>query len=205
MTLAATLGFFAIMLSLALIPSASVALVIARSASLGVKNGLAVAAGIVMGDLVFIAVALFGLSALAVSFGTVFSLFKYFGGAYLIWLGAKLLTSKPALALPVPDSRCSTILESFASGLFLTLGDMKAILFYASLLPTLMDLKTLTPSGIAMVVSITIVTVGGVKVAYALAARHIINRLQNPFASRHTKKIAGSILIGTGAYLVVKA
>jgi len=48
---------------LAALPSASVALVITRSATLGVANGIAVSAGIVLGDLIFILLAIFGLSA----------------------------------------------------------------------------------------------------------------------------------------------
>ncbi|MEX1117349.1 MAG: LysE family translocator [Terrimicrobiaceae bacterium] len=93
MTALSAASFFGIMLALAAMPSASVALVVARSSSLGLRNGIATAGGIVTGDLVFVAIAIMGMSALAMAMGPVFSAFKYVGGAYLIWLGIKLLRS----------------------------------------------------------------------------------------------------------------
>lgn len=166
------------MMALAAMPSASVALVVARSATSGVCNGIAVAMGIVMGDLVFVATAICGMSALAVTLGSVFAVLKYIGAAYLIWIGLKLLCTKGATELQEPDARHSTLLASFASGLFLTLGDLKAILFYASLFPTLMDVRRLSSIDIAIVVFVTILAVGGIKTTYAFAARAITARLR---------------------------
>jgi len=81
MTLYSIASFFVIMLALAAMPSASVALVVARSSSFGFRNGIATAIGIVAGDLIFVAIAILGMSALAVVMGSVFSVFKYIGGA----------------------------------------------------------------------------------------------------------------------------
>lgn len=65
MSIIESLTLLGIMVALAAMPSASVALVVTRSATLGVANGLAVSAGIVLGDLVFITFAIFGLSVVA--------------------------------------------------------------------------------------------------------------------------------------------
>lgn len=204
MTPLAAFSFFAIMLALAAIPSASVALVIARSASHGIRNGAAVATGIVLGDLLFIAIALLGMSALALTMGSIFAVFKYIGGAYLIWLGVQLLRAKGSVDLQETDLRPSSLFTSFAAGFFLTLGDLKAILFYASLFPTLIDVQRLSPADIAAIVLVTIVAVGGVKLAYAVAARSIVARLRTQKASRKTQKVAGVLMIGTGACIIVK-
>ncbi len=204
MTPLAALSFFAIMLALAAMPSASVTLVVARSVSHGLKNGIAVALGIVIGDLFFVAFAILGMSVLATTFGSVFSVFKYIGGAYLVWLGFNLLKTNDFAQAPSDDSRRSTLLASFASGLFLTLGDLKAILFYASLFPTLMDLSSLTAVDIVIIVVVTILAVGGVKVIYAFTAGAIVTRLRSQRA-RQTQKIAGGLMVGTGAYLIIKA
>jgi Putative threonine efflux protein len=201
----AILSFFVIMVALAAMPSASVALVVARSASLGVRNGIAVAIGIVVGDLVFVVMALLGMTVLAAAVGSLFSVFKYAGGIYLIWLGVKLLKSKETERVQAHDSRRSTLLASFVSGLLLTLGDMKAILFYASLFPMLIDTSGLVLRDLALIVSVTIIAVGGVKVAYAVSARAIVGRLRTRRTARHTKKIAGGLMIGTGTYIIIKA
>jgi threonine/homoserine/homoserine lactone efflux protein len=57
------------MLVLAAIPSASVALVVTRSATLGIKNGISVACGIVLCDLIFVALAILGMGFLAKQWG----------------------------------------------------------------------------------------------------------------------------------------
>ena len=205
MTPLAIATFFAIMLALAAMPSASVALVVARSSCHGLRNGIATIIGIVAGDLVFVAITILGMSALAITMGSVFSVLKYIGGVYLIWLGIKLFRSKAPVGMTTPDYRRSTLMSSFASGLLLTLGDLKAIFFYSSLFPTLMDVTALSISDIATVMAVSIITVGGVKLIYAVMAQAIITRLQTRPVSRYTKQIAGGLMIGTGSYIIIKA
>ena len=205
MTPLAIASFFGIMLALAAMPSASVALVVARSSSLGLRNGIATALGIVAGDLIFVAIAILGMSALAIAMGSIFSVFKYVGGAYLVWIGIKLLRLKDIDNMATPDNSRSTLCSSFASGLLLTLGDIKAILFYASLFPTLMDLSDLSLSDIAIVVAVTVITVGGVKLSYAIAARTIVYHLQTRSISKRIKKLAGGLMVGVGSYIIIKA
>lgn len=205
MTFLAAISLFLVMLALAAIPSASVALVVTRSATLGVRNGAAVATGIVIGDLVFVSLAILGMSILAETMGAFFAIFKYLGGIYLVWLGIGLLRAKGDLTLRSADSRGSALFTSLVSGLFLTLGDVKAILFYASLFPTFVDMASLTATSIAAIAAITILTVGGVKLAYALAAHRIVSRLQRRKAHKYTRPTAGCLMIGAGTYLVAKA
>lgn len=207
MTLVATLSLLLVMVALAAMPSASVALVVTRSATLGIRDGSTVALGIVLGDLVFVALAIFGLSVLAETMGAFFALVKYAGGAYLIWLGVALLRSRREVLPPAADSRSSTLLASFVSGFVLTLGDVKAILFYASLFPTFVDLASLSMLDVATIVIITITAVGGVKVAYAFTAQRIVERLlmrQNQ-DTKSVRTVAGGLLVGTGSYLIAKA
>jgi threonine/homoserine/homoserine lactone efflux protein len=61
-------------------------------------------------------------------------------------------------------------LSSFVAGLLITLGDQKAVLFYLGFLPAFLDLSVFTTSDIVLVVAVTVVAVGGVKLAYAYAA-----------------------------------
>ena len=205
MTCLEAIALFLVMLPLAAMPSASVALVVTRSATSGVRNGVAVSTGIVLGDLVFVSMAMLGMSVLAETMGAFFATFKYLGGVYLVWLGFTLLRSKGQPISQPTRSGGSTLLTSLVSGLFLTLGDVKAILFYASLLPAFIDMTSLTAIDISMIVSITVIAVGGVKVVYAFAAHQIISRLQNQQVQKYTRLTAGSLMVGAGAYLATKA
>lgn len=205
MTFLAAFTLFIVMLALAAMPSASVALVVTRSATLGIRNGAAVAAGIVVGDLIFVSLAILGMGVLAETMGTFFAIFRYIGGAYLIWLGVGLLRATGDVASQPVDPRGSTLLKSLASGLLLTLGDAKAILFYASLLPAFVDMANLTVASVAVIGSITILSVGSVKLAYAIAAQQIVSRLRARKSQKYARLSAGGLMVGAGTYLVAKA
>jgi len=193
------------MLLLAAIPSASVGLVVTRSATLGVTNGISVALGIVLGDLVFVALAILGMSFLAETMGSFFTILRYAGGAYLIWLGVTLLRSKKEMNLSESNSSKLSLAASFMSGLFLTLGDIKAILFYASLFPAFVDMSNLRASEIIAIVIVTIFAVGGVKIFYALAAQKITARFRSRNSQKLARTSAGCCMVGAGTYIITKA
>ena len=86
-SLSALISLFGTMFVLALLPSPSVFAVVARSLSAGLIHGVLTATGILVGDFVFILVAIGGLAAIADSLTILFELVKYLGAAYLSWLG----------------------------------------------------------------------------------------------------------------------
>ena len=204
MSLIEAMMLFLVMLPLAAMPSTSVALVVARSVSAGRVSGVFSALGIVVGDLVFVAIALIGMSLLAEWLGAFFSVVKYCGGAYLIWLGFSLLKSKSTPTDQRTTSRASSFAADFLAGLFLTLGDVKAILFYASLFPTLIDSRGIGLWDILLIMAITIVTVGGVKLGYVIFASKLVDRLRGRFASEVPRKFGGAMMIGCGSVLIAK-
>lgn len=197
--------FVAVMIALAALPSASVALVVSRAATGGRRQGFAVAGGIVLGDLTFAGLAMFGMSWLAETVGGLFTLLRYAGGAYLIWLGWRVLTSNPAAGNANPSSGPGATAASFTTGLALTLGDVKAILFYASLFPNLFELTALAAADIVLLFAVTAVTVGGVKAGYALAAERLSARLRAGPADGLVRRLPGALLLGTGAVVIAKS
>jgi len=153
MSIIELLTLFTIMVTLAAMPGASVALVVARSATSGVANGIAVAVGIVSGDLVFIILAISGLSVVAETMGGLFMVVRILGGLYLLWLGFSLLTEKNKTILSVRKAGSkNSLLASCMAGFLLTLGDIKAVIFYASLLPVFIDLSAVKSTEVFMVV-----------------------------------------------------
>lgn len=206
MNIIETITLFGIIVSLAAIPSASVALVVTRSATLGVANGIAVSVGIVLGDLVFIILAIAGLSVVAETMGTLFMVIKYLGAAYLLWLGYSLLTSKSKTEITVErsiDKR--SLVASFFAGFMLTLGDIKAIVFYVSLFPVFVDLSSLHVADILTIISVMVFGVGGVKVIYAFSAIKVASLAKRYKLDNAARKTAGGLMVGAGSYLIVKA
>lgn len=196
---------FLVMLPLAAMPSSSVALVVARSVSSGRMSGAFTALGVVTGDLIFVAMALAGMSVLAEWLGALFSVAKYCGGIYLIWLGLTILRSKSSLEFQSTPVTKASYFTDFLAGLFLTLGDVKAILFYASLFPSLIEMDQIGAGDVLAVAMITIVTVGGVKLAYAVFASRIVAKLRHRVASDLPRKLGGTLMIGCGSVLLTKA
>lgn len=160
MTFSSMIALFGAMLVLAAIPSSSVLLVISRSAAEGFIHGVVTALGIVAGDIVFILIAILGLSLLADSMGDMFVLVKYLGAAYLFWMGISLLLTK-SQTMKFDGSAEASLAASFMSGLLFTLTDQKAILFYLGFFPAFVDLLSLTLIDIGVIVSITLIAVGG--------------------------------------------
>lgn len=201
-----SISLIVIMVTLAAIPSTSVALVVTRSATHGVANGIAVSTGIVVGDLIFIVLAVTGLSFVAQSMGWLFMTIKYIGGAYLIWLGINLLISKNnTINFAGQVKQKSGCITSFLAGLFLTLGDIKAIFFYVSLFPTFVELSSLSKIDLFIIVVITIIAVGGVKIFYAISAHKLVSLSNDKRLQTVTKKTAGGFMLGAGGYLILKA
>ncbi|HHB93117.1 MAG TPA: LysE family translocator [Thioploca sp.] len=198
-------SLFFVMLTLALIPSSSVALVVTRSITHGVMNGISVSLGIVLGDLIFISLAIFSLSVVAETMGWLFLAIKYIGATYLIWLGYSLLTSESTTALTLEKTnQKGNLIASFFAGLFLTLGDIKAIFFYVSLFPTFVNLESLRLADVLIVILVTIFTVGGVKIFYAIIASKVGSMTEEFNLECKIKKVAGMFMVGAGSYLIIK-
>ena len=198
-TIAALFGAMAL---LALTPSMSVFAVTANAASGGFVPGAFTALGIVMGDLVFIFFALFGLALLAENFGDLFFLLKYAGGLYLIWLGVSLWRSRRKKMKQVATTQPS-LMNCFMTGLLITLGDQKALLFYLGFFPAFLDLAALTVFDIGLVALISTVAVGGVKLGYAYAAARTRLILEGRIGKR-SSVLAACILITTGTVMIVQ-
>lgn len=206
MSIIETITLFGIMVGLAALPSASVALVIARSATLGVADGIAVTTGIILGDLVFIVLAIFGLSVVAELMGSLFMVVKYLGATYLLWLGYTLITSKSTTTIKINKTiKKQNLVTSFLSGFMLTLGDIKAIIFYASLFPVFINLSTLQVSDVLVIISVTVISLGSVKTLYAFSAAKVVSFSRSNKFDNVARKTVGSFMLGVSGYLIIKA
>lgn len=202
MTWSSAVALFSAMLILAGIPSLSVLAVITRSATFGFVHGVLTSLGILTGDIIFILVAIGGLSLLVSLMGTLFVLIKYLGGTYLIFLGIQLCRLKPN-NFEYENGAQSSLLSSFLSGLLITLADQKATLFYLGFFPAFIDISKLTKIDIVIIIGITTVAVGGVKLGYAIMADRA-RFLMKSHISQYLNKIAGGVMIAVGVLLMIR-
>ena len=202
LTLSTSATLFGVMLVLALVPSLSVITVSARSAAFGFVHGASTAMGVVVGDIVFILIAILGLAAIAESMEGMLLILKYSGGAYLIWLGIQLWRSKPELQ-GVENGTAESIASSFMAGLLLTLGDQKAILFYLFFFPAFVDLSKISLLDATIIVIIATVSVGGAKLGYAFVADKA-SLLPNLEVHQAMRVVAAFVMVSVGLLLILK-
>ena len=202
-TIPALLAMFGTMVLLALLPSVSVLTITARSATSGFRHGVAVTVGVLLGDILFIIIAVYGLSLLADQLGRYFVLVKYLGAAYLLWLGIVLWRTKTSRIKS--DNRFDTSLySSFLTGLLVTLADQKAILFYLGFFPAYFDMSTITIIDTGIIILIATMAIS-TKLVYAFTADRASLFVQNPAIITGLNRLAGSIIIIVGVFLVIKA
>jgi len=204
LSLASILALLGTMIVLAAIPSISVLAVSARAAAFGFTHGMFTALGIVIADIIFILIAVYGLALVAELMGEQFRLIKYVGGIYLIWLGISLwrTDSKARKSDPVKQSSLGS---SFLTGFLITLGDQKAILFYLGFFPAFIDLRLMTPADTMIIIIIAIIGVGGAKLVYAYLADRASLLFKNTRAIRGLNVLAGCVMIAVGVALLLKA
>jgi threonine/homoserine/homoserine lactone efflux protein len=125
-------------LRILLIPGPAVLYIVTRSVAQGRRAGLASVGGIETANLVHLVAAALGLSALLMTSALAFSVVKYLGAAYLIFLGVRtLLTRNTHLALSTPKDQ--SLSKLFANGFLVNLLSPKAALFYYAFLPQFVD------------------------------------------------------------------
>lgn len=120
-------------------PGPSIAALVARVIARGYQGVVPFAAAMWIGEAIWLALAVFGLSMIAQTFHLAFLIIKYCGLAYLAYLAFKMWTAPTDVhegELPPADHPA----KLFLTGLAITLGNPKIMVFYLALLPTIIDL-----------------------------------------------------------------
>jgi threonine/homoserine/homoserine lactone efflux protein len=195
-----SLAFLLAALVLAVTPGPGIAYVVARTAAGGRAEGLASCVGTGLGGMLHVGAAALGLSLLLAQSAAAFSLVKYVGAAYLVYLGVRLLVSKsppPAQGSDAAGGARHALLE----GVLVEALNVKTALFFLAFLPQfLVDgpaVLQLVVMGTACVALNTLVDVGAVMAA----ARLLKSRSSARRRARLLNKASGVTLIGLGLYV----
>ncbi len=205
MTLYSAFGFAVAMLILAASPGPGVFATTARAMASGFRPALAVIWGIVLGDIIFLLFAAFGLSMVARALGNLFFIVKICGGAYLVWLGIKIWLQKPEPVQNHHNSANRSKWGNFVSGLIITLSNPKVILFYCGFLPTFFDLSALTIVDLAIVVAIITAVISGVLITYAYLASRARRILTTERAVKRLNRAAGGVMVAAGVVIATRS
>jgi len=188
----------------AALPGPGVAALVAQVLGKGAKRSLAFAAGMGLGDAVWLSLAIGGLAVLAQSFHAVFVAIRYAGAAYLLYLAWKLWTAPAAARRIEGDAAVERPWRSFFGGLSMALGNPKVMVFYTALLPNLLDLDRISPASFAELVTVTEFVVAIVLATYVLLAARARTFFTSPRAMRVLNRGCSTAMAGAAIAIAAR-
>jgi threonine/homoserine/homoserine lactone efflux protein len=162
--------------------------------------------GFVAGALLLFTIAATGLAALAATVTTVFVAIRYLCAVYRLYLAWKFWTATPR-PMNVADAEVDApggYGRLFLTGLAINLGNPQVILFFLTLLPTVVNVNSLTPLGFAELVVIIIVIASTVLAAYTLAAGRARRLFNSTVAARLLGRSSGVVMAGAAAAVAMR-
>ncbi len=126
-------------LALIVIPGPAVLYILAQSVEHGRRAGVVSAIGVATGGLVHITAAAIGIAALVVSSAVAFSVVKYAGAAYLVYLGIRRLLERGTESADAGRARDAQPWRIFRRGVVVNVLNPKTALFFLAFLPQFVD------------------------------------------------------------------
>ena len=200
MTIELWLAFVAASVVLLIIPGPTILSVISYSVAHGRRANVPLVAAVALGDSTALALSLLGLGALLATSAFWFTVVKWVGGLYLLWLGIKLLRAGAsplvADAPPVPVSRW----RLFANTWLVTALNPKGMVFFVAFLPQF--LRAEAPTGPQLwVLAITFVVLATINATlYAVFAGAARRLLASPKAQKRFNLLGGGLLSVAGLW-----
>jgi threonine/homoserine/homoserine lactone efflux protein len=204
MSLAGLLAYCSALFIAAAIPGPGMTAIVARALGSGFRETFFMGLGLVLGDLIYLTAVILGLAFVAQTFTTAFMAIKILGALYLVYIAYKLWTAG-LLPQDIQAKKSASVGLSFLSGLLVTLGNPKTMLFYVALVPTLIDLRAIGLNEYAVLVGSTFIVLMAVLIPYILLASRARLLLKQPRALKSLNRIAAGILGTTAAYIATRA
>ncbi len=183
------------------IPGPTILLVLSYSIAHGRQATLPLVAGVALGDAVAITLSLIGLGTLLAASAFWFTIIKWIGGLYLIYLGITLLRGvRKPMQLEAEAGAASAPRKLFGNAFIVTALNPKSIVFFIALLPQFIAAgHPVTPQlWILGVTFVVLATIGAT--SYALFATTIRQFLRTRRAQQAYGLIGGGLLCGAGAW-----
>lgn len=199
MSLTALLVFASVYAVAVATPGPGIAALVARTLGRGTGGAVPFILGFVVGDLVWFFAAAAGLSVIAQAYAPLFTLIKYAGCAYLVYVAINLWRQEPILADAGAVTSAEKPLSAFMGSLFLTLGNPKVMIFFLSIMPLVIRPEEISPL-VALELAITIaVVISSILFAYMLLASRARKLFRSTRSLRIIQRTNAGILAGAAA------
>lgn len=199
------LTYLAILFGFVFIPGPAVLLTLARASSSGTRTGLATAFGIAAGDLIHTFMAVVGISAIILASAFLFSLFKYLGAAYLVYLGIRAIIEKVDISQPGTAVRL-TPRRAFRQAILAEVLNPKSALFFLAFLPQFVRPENGSVTLQLVTLGVLFVLVGLISTLVVAVSAGGVGRFlrRHPLVLRWQGKFVGGIYCALGVRLAIQ-
>ena len=198
-------AFLLACMALNLTPGLDTFYILTRSGREGHAVGLAAALGINAGCIVHSTAAVLGISAILMTSAIAFSVLKYLGAAYLVWIGLRMLLSRAAARQPT-ITRGLGLAAAFRQGMLTNVLNPKVALFYLAFLPQFVSMHAAHPQLGLMLLGLSFIGTGMTwsTVLALLGGRIHRLLLAKPKLGQWMDRLCGTVLLGFGVKLALQ-
>ena len=197
------LAFVAASIVLLILPGPTILTVISYSVSHGRRANLPLVAGVALGDSTALLLSLFGLGALLATSAFWFTIIKWIGGLYLLYLGIKLLRSGSSPLSIVSPEAPRSLWRLFANTYLVTALNPKGMVFFIAFLPQFLSGSAPVAPQL-WVLGSTFVALAALNAGlYAIFASAARKLLESPRAQRRFNLLGGSLISGAGVWALL--
>lgn len=198
------LAFAATCVLLALTPGPNMALIVANTASHGLRAGLATLAGTATGLVLLVTAAAIGMTSVVVLMAAWFDVLRWIGACYLAWLGFQQLRSwwRNRNASVMPEPRPGSGRKWYLQGVGISLSNPKVLFFLGAFLPQFVDASGNVPVQLAIFAAMFVAILVAVDLGYTL----MIAGARERFSSARLRMldgVSGLLLLVGGAALAM--
>lgn len=197
--------YVAIVVGFVFIPGPATLLTVARATTSGTSVGIATGAGITVGDIIHTVLAVVGISAVIAASAVLFSIIKYLGAAYLVFLGVKTLLEKSHMSLSQGRAPISAA-AAFRQAVLAELLNPKTALFFLAFLPQFVQSENGAVVLQLTVLGVLFALIGFMStVVFAVSAGRLGDYLRrNPTVLRWQSKVVGTLYCALGVRLAMQ-
>ncbi len=185
---------------MAAIPGPGITALVGNALASGFRATVPMALGLILGDLTFMTAVVLGLALLLGTFTTAFLILKLVSVAYILFLAWKLYRRDFVMGRIV-GAPSITPGAAFTSGYLVTLSNPKAMIFYVSLLPSLLPLDHVTFEDYLLMAAVTACVLALTILPYITLASKLGAVITNPLHWKLLRLVAVAAMIGA-AFMV---
>ncbi|MGQ5719602.1 LysE family translocator [Hyphomicrobiales bacterium] len=190
-------AFTAASIVLLVIPGPTILLVVSYALGQGWRTAVPMAAGVALGDFTAMTLSMLGIGALLAASATIFTIVKWLGAAYLIWLGIKLFRSGATMQAEARTADVSP-LKMLTHAWLVTSLNPKSITFFVAFLPQFLNRHGDFWTQMLIFEATFLVLSFSNAFLYAFAAHRARSLFKSPRILRAFNRTGGTLLIGAG-------